>query len=95
MGAKVAVRGRPSGLLTATLIGEPTRLAEGRLQIGAQDCHTDVAGPHTGDIGAGMPRYARTSAVLVGHSERWQNHGETDALAVTNASATRTRVCWR
>jgi triosephosphate isomerase len=75
--------------LPATLIGEAVRMAEGRLRIGAQDCHPDVAGPHTGDIGAEMLRDAGASAVLVGHSERRQNHGETDALVAAKAAAAR------
>ena len=73
----------------ATLIREATRIAEGSLEIGGQDCHPDVSGAHTGDIGAEMLRDAGASAVLVGHSERRQNHGETDALVAAKAAAAR------
>jgi triosephosphate isomerase len=72
-----------------TLIREATRIAEGRLEIGAQDCHPEVSGAHTGDIGAEMLRDAGASAVLVGHSERRQNHGETDALVAAKTAAAR------
>ena len=71
----------------ATLIREAGRIAEGRLAIGAQDCAPDVSGAHTGDIGAEMLRDAGASAVIVGHSERRQNHGETDALVAAKAAA--------
>jgi len=49
------------------------------LQIGGQDCHTAEKGAHTGDISAAMLVDAGASAVLVGHSERRTDHGETDA----------------
>jgi triosephosphate isomerase len=73
----------------ATLIREVARMVEGRFEIGGQDCHSDVSGAHTGDISAEMLRDAGASAVLVGHSERRQNHGETDALVSAKASAAR------
>ena len=73
----------------ATLIRDATRIAEGRLEIGGQDCHPEASGAHTGDIGAEMLRDAGASAVLVGHSERRQNHAETNALVAAKASAAR------
>jgi triosephosphate isomerase len=48
--------------------------------VGGQDCHQDPAGPHTGDISAPMLREAGASWVILGHSERRQDHGETDEL---------------
>ncbi len=48
-----------------------------RLQVGAQDVHQELAGPHTGDVSVahlrGLARF-----VIVGHSERRRDHGETD-----------------
>jgi triosephosphate isomerase len=55
--------------------------------IGGQDCHALAAGPHTGDISAEMLRDAGARAVIVGHSERRQDHGETDAVVCAKAHA--------
>lgn len=57
------------------------------LKIGAQDCHTAQSGAHTGDISAAMMRDAAASHVIVGHSERRTDHGETDALVRAKAEA--------
>ena len=48
--------------------------------VGGQDCHPKGQGAHTGDISAPMLRDAGATHVIVGHSERRQNHGETDEL---------------
>ena len=48
--------------------------------VGGQDCHTETHGAHTGDISAPMLRDAGASFVILGHSERRQNHGESDPL---------------
>jgi triosephosphate isomerase len=63
----------------ATLIDEAARIAQGRIAIGGQDCHAEISGRHTGDISAEMLKDARASAVIVGHSERRRDHGETSA----------------
>lgn len=55
--------------------------------IGGQDCHTAQGGAHTGDISAEMLADAGASYVLVGHSERRTDHGETDALVAAKAQA--------
>jgi triosephosphate isomerase len=55
--------------------------------IGAQDCHALAVGPYTGDISAEMLRDAGAQAVIVGHSERRQHHGETDAAVRAKAAA--------
>ncbi len=57
------------------------------IKLGAQDCHTLPSGPHTGDISAEMLADAGASAVIVGHSERRKDHGETDALVNAKAKA--------
>jgi triosephosphate isomerase len=57
------------------------------LKVGAQDCHPEVSGAHTGDISAEMLADAGASAVIVGHSERRADHGETDALVRQKAEA--------
>jgi triosephosphate isomerase len=55
--------------------------------IGGQDCHTAKSGAHTGDISAEMLADAGASYVLLGHSERRTDHGETDALVAAKAQA--------
>ncbi len=56
-------------------------------QLGAQDCHADPGGAHTGDVSAEMLADAGCVTVIVGHSERRTDHGETDALVRAKASA--------
>src|ERR1700734_1922311 len=48
--------------------------------IGGQDCHQTKQGAHTGDIAGPMLRDAGATWVILGHSERRHNHGETDEL---------------
>lgn len=55
--------------------------------IGGQDCHPNASGAHTGDISAEMLADAGASAVIVGHSERRADHGESDALVRQKAQA--------
>jgi len=62
-------------------------LAGSGIALGAQDCHPLPSGPHTGDISAEMLADAGASAVIVGHSERRADHGETDASVNAKAKA--------
>src|SRR5579859_5328389 len=55
--------------------------------IGGQDCHPKPSGAHTGDISAEMLADAGASAVIVGHSERRADHGESDGLVRQKAEA--------
>src|ERR1035438_8460746 len=66
----------------ATLIAAFAEKARGAktLAVGAQDCHPNAAGAHTGDISAEMLADAGAAAVIVGHSERRADHGESEAL---------------
>ena len=57
------------------------------LQIGGQDCHAEASGAHTGDIAAPMLKDAGASHVILGHSERRADHGETDAGVAAKAAA--------
>jgi triosephosphate isomerase len=57
------------------------------LQVGAQDCHPKASGAHTGDLSAPMLADAGASHVILGHSERRADHGETDALVRAKAEA--------
>lgn len=73
----------------ATLIAafaEKVRGAE-NLAIGGQDCHPKASGAHTGDLSAEMLADAGASAVIVGHSERRADHGESDGLVRQKAEA--------
>jgi triosephosphate isomerase len=60
-----------------------------RVAIGGQDCHAEPSGAHTGDIAAEMLADAGAVAVIVGHSERRQDHHETDAQVRAKALAAR------
>ena len=73
----------------ATLIAAFAERARGSktLSVGAQDCHPNASGAHTGDISAEMLADAGASAVIVGHSERRADHGESDALVRQKAEA--------
>ena len=56
-----------------------TRKEAGLIGVGAQDCHAAEGGAHTGDISAAMLKDAGAGFVIVGHSERRADHGESDA----------------
>ena len=58
-----------------------------RVQLGAQDCHFDAKGAHTGDISPLMLKDMGCQYVIVGHSERRTDHGETNELIAKKASA--------
>ena len=73
----------------ATLLAAAVRTAGGRIAVGGQDCHPEASGAHTGDISAEMLKDAGAVAVIVGHSERRQHHGETDAIVASKALAAR------
>jgi triosephosphate isomerase (TIM) len=57
------------------------------LATGGQDCHAHPKGAHTGDISAEMLADAGAGYVILGHSERRNNHGETDASVAAKAEA--------
>jgi triosephosphate isomerase len=48
--------------------------------VGGQDCHAAAKGAHTGDISAPMLADAGATHVILGHSERRADHGESDAV---------------
>ncbi len=62
-------------------------LAGSRVAVGAQDCHPAPSGAHTGDLSAAMLRDAGATWVILGHSERRADHGESDALVRAKAEA--------
>lgn len=72
----------------ATLIaGFADKAKGGGVSVGAQDCHRNASGAHTGDLSAEMLKDAGASAIIVGHSERRADHGESDALVRQKAEA--------
>lgn len=72
----------------ATVLAQMAGAAKGSaLAVGGQDCHHDGAGAHTGDISAAMLKDAGATYVILGHSERRTDHGETDALIKAKAQA--------
>jgi triosephosphate isomerase len=69
----------------ATLISGAVAAAGGKLAIGGQDCHAKASGAHTGDISAEQLQDAGATFVIVGHSERRADHGESDAIVRAKA----------
>ncbi len=74
----------------ATLIERLARTCDGtRIAVGGQDCHWEETGAHTGDVSAPMLKDAGASYVILGHSERRADHGETDEMV-----RKKTRAAW-
>jgi triosephosphate isomerase len=72
----------------ATLLSRASDVLRGSpVASGGEDCHADESGAHTGDISAEMLRDAGASFVIVGHSERRTDHGETDKVVHDKALA--------
>jgi triosephosphate isomerase len=76
----------PTTLLTAMA----SRLTGGAVALGGQDCHAADKGAHTGDISAAMLKDAGAAYVILGHSERRADHGESDADVQA-----KTRAAWQ
>jgi triosephosphate isomerase len=74
----------------ATLLSRAVAAAQGVFAIGGQNCHAQSSGAFTGDLSAEMLKDCGASAVIVGHSERRQYHGESDADVAAKA-----RGAWR
>ncbi len=81
---KAAVEGAACDVLIcppATLLAWAAEAAGAHaIRLGGQDCHVAASGAHTGDISAPQLADAGATYVIVGHSERRADHGETDAL---------------
>lgn len=71
-----------------TLVSRLAETAAGTpIAVGGQDCHANASGAHTGDTSAEMLADAGATYVIVGHSERRADHGETDAVVHSKAEA--------
>lgn len=57
----------------------------GPIAVGAQDVSAHESGAYTGETSAGMLRDLGVRYAIVGHSERRQYHGETDATVAVKA----------
>jgi triosephosphate isomerase (TIM) len=57
------------------------------IALGAQDCAAGESGAHTGDVAAAMLKDVGCSHVILGHSERRADHGETSAAVAAKAKA--------
>ena len=92
LAALLANGGGPRGTVVicppATLLERLNELAApAGIVTGGQDCHPAASGAHTGDVSAQMLADAGAQFVIVGHSERRSNHGETDELVQQKALA--------
>ncbi len=55
------------------------RVQGSRIRVAAQNCHQAAQGAFTGEVSVGMLKSIGVSHCIVGHSERRQYFGETDA----------------
>ncbi|GAA3873705.1 triose-phosphate isomerase [Celeribacter arenosi] len=72
----------------ATLVTAMADVLTGtKVSVGGQDCHMNTSGAHTGDVSAQMLVDAGADYVILGHSERRADHGETDAIVAAKTVA--------
>mgnify|MGYP003493581128 CR=1 FL=1 len=57
------------------------------ISVGAQDCSHRQSGAYTGEVAPGMLAELGCRWVILGHSERRQYHGESDALVAAKLTA--------
>ena len=57
------------------------------IQIGAQNCHTDINGAHTGEVSAEMLTEVGAQLIIVGHSERRQDNYESNDIVKLKSEA--------
>ena len=62
-------------------------LAGSGVGLGGQDLHPEPSGAHTGDVSGAQLADAGCGWVLVGHSERRRDHGESDELVAAKLRA--------
>jgi len=63
----------------ATLLARMAlQIGKAPIAVGGQDCHAEISGAHTGDISAAMLADGGASHVILGHSERRKDHGESN-----------------
>ncbi|MBI2768868.1 MAG: triose-phosphate isomerase [Burkholderiales bacterium] len=83
----------PAGCIAAVCVPAPylaqlqALRAGSALELGAQDVSAHEQGAYTGELSAAMLKEFGVRYAIVGHSERRQYHGETDALVADKAKA--------
>jgi triosephosphate isomerase len=90
-----ALRRFPLGVVAEVVVCPPypyldmaqVLLRGSMIGLGAQDIHPEVEGAFTGDVSGAMLRDCGCGFVIVGHSERRQLCGESDALVADKAAA--------
>ncbi len=90
LGELIAVSSAPCDVLICppyTLVADFAASVASGIAIGAQDCHANESGAHTGDISAAMLKDCGASHVIVGHSERRADHGESNDAVLAKAEA--------
>ncbi len=68
-------------------LGQVQAIKPGAVELGSQDVSAQVSGAYTGEVSAAMLKDFGVRYAIVGHSERRQYHGETDALVADKAKA--------
>jgi triosephosphate isomerase len=63
-------------------------LEDSNISLAAQTCHAEPSGAFTGEVSAPMLKEVGCSWVIIGHSERRQFFGETDATVNRKIAAT-------
>jgi triosephosphate isomerase len=77
---------RAAVCVPAAYLGQAQSLLAGSaLALGAQDVSAHESGAYTGEVSAEMLRDFAVRYAIVGHSERRQYHGETDAVVANKA----------
>jgi triosephosphate isomerase len=72
----------------APYLAQAAKQTEGSgIAVGGQDCHPKASGAHTGDTSAAMLADSGCRYVIVGHSERRADHGESSDLVAAKAKA--------
>ena len=72
---------------TALLFELRDALQGAGIALGGQDCHAEEKGAHTGDISAELLADCGCSYVILGHSERRADHGETNEIVRMKVAA--------
>lgn len=71
----------------STLVMAMAQVSGPHLQVGGQSCHEHISGAYTGDISAEMLADAGATYVIVGHSERRDDHAERSAFVKAQGEA--------
>ena len=86
--------------ISLNLVNDVLNRAHTHVKLGAQNVHFEDAGAYTGEVSAVMLKSVGCAYVIVGHSERRQYFGETDASVNAKTKkgfairADSYRLCW-